>query len=128
LHRDASGGEDVTRFVACWIGLLLNAVAILAFGMIAFALPGAPEPFSRSIGAASIGMGLFGAALTLTAFRARERWSWIASWYYAVFWAAHLGFDLPPGQDHVHQVAGIAITALALLFSRRDFFATSLAA
>jgi hypothetical protein len=108
-------------FRASWIALLIISVAVLVFGLIVAALP-ASDRSARAIGVASIGMGLFGGAITLTAFRRRERWSWLTLWYYPVFWTAHLVGGLPPGQDHVHQVVFIVLSVGALVLSRRAFF------
>jgi hypothetical protein len=105
-----------------WIALAITGLAILVFGVIAVAAPGSPEPYFRSIGAASIGMGLFGAMITVTAFRQRQRWAWFSMWYYPIFWAAHLFGDLPPGQDHIHQIVFIGLSLVGLLLPVRDFF------
>jgi len=108
-------------FTASWSGLLVVGIAILAFGVVLLALPSSTAS-SRAIGAASIGMGLFGSAMTLGPFRRRERWTWWCLWYYPAFWVAHLAGGLPPGQDHIHQVAFIAISTGALLIAFPDFF------
>ena len=108
-------------FRASWIALLIIGLAILAFGLIVAVLPGSDQS-SRAIGVASIGMGLFGSAITLTGFRGRQRWAWWCLWYYPVFWTAHLVGGLPPGQDHVHQVVFIALSLGALLATRGNFF------
>ena len=105
-----------------WIALAITGLAILVFGVIAVAAPGSPEPYFRSIGVASIGMGLFGAMITVTAFRQRQRWAWFSMWYYPIFWAAHLFGDLPPGQDHIHQIVFIGLSLVGLLLPVRDFF------
>lgn len=44
-------------------------------------------------------MGLFGVLITTNGFRHRERWAWFVSWYYPVFWTAHLVGNLPPGKS-----------------------------
>ena len=104
------------------LALLVTGLAVLAFGVIVAAVPGSPEPFYRSIGVASIGMGLFGVLLTVYPFRRRVRWAWLALWYYPIFWAAHLVANLPPGQDHIHQVVFVALALVGLLLPVRDFF------
>jgi hypothetical protein len=103
------------------IALAVIGVAILLFG-IAAALVSGDQPYLRSIGVASIGMGLFGLSVTLTAYRRRERWAWFMLWYYPLFWAAHLFGGLPPGKDHVHQVVFIVLSLAGLLLPMRDFF------
>lgn len=108
-------------FRACWIALLIIGCSILVFGVIVAALPGS-VPVERAAGVASIGMGLFGSAITLTGFRRRERWAWWCLWYYPIFWTAHLVGGLPPGQDHVHQVVFIALSLGSLALPRREFF------
>jgi uncharacterized protein YjeT (DUF2065 family) len=110
------------RFTASWIALAITGLSVLAFGLIVAALPSDPDQYLRAIGVASIGMGLFGTIITATAFRRRERWAWIALWYYPVFWTAHLVGNLPPGQDHVHQVIFIVLSLLGLLLTTSDFF------
>jgi hypothetical protein len=111
----------VTRLDAARYALLIVGLAILLFGGVTIIVPAEPVPYVRAIGVASIGMGLFGSAITMTAFRRRERWVWAALWYYPVFWLAHLLWDLPPGQDHVHQVVFIALSLAALLAATPDF-------
>lgn len=36
------------------------------------------------------GMGVFGLAITLTAFGRGERWAWLVLWYYPVFFVLHV--------------------------------------
>lgn len=110
-------------FKVGWISLLLSALAILVFGLIVVAIPaGGDTPYFRAVGVASIGMGLFGLLITTTAYRRGERWAWFASWYYPVFWAAHLVGNLPPGKDHIHQVVFIGLSLAGLLLPVREFF------
>jgi hypothetical protein len=60
--------------------------------------------------------------ITLIAFRRRERWAFFALCYYPVFWTAHLVGNLPPGQDHIHQVVLIILSLGGLLISVDAFF------
>jgi hypothetical protein len=106
---------------AAWIALFLNGLAILAFGVIVTVLPESPEPASRAIGVASIGMGLFGSVISAAAFRRRERWAWFSLWYYSVFWSVHFVGNLPPGQDHIHQIVFIALSLFGLIVPVREF-------
>jgi hypothetical protein len=80
------------------------------------------EKYLRAIGVASIGMGLFGAMITVTSFRRRERWAFFTLWYYPVFWTVHLVGGLHPGQDHVHQRVFIVLSLLGLLLPLHEFF------
>ncbi|HJV84154.1 MAG TPA: hypothetical protein VJ698_01660 [Noviherbaspirillum sp.] len=106
-----------------WISLAIIGVSILGFGIFASVGPAsANSPFLKAIGVASIGMGLFGLMITLTAFRRRERWAWFTLWYYPVFWTTHLLGGLPPGRDHIHQIVFIVLSLAGLLFPIRDFF------
>jgi hypothetical protein len=107
-----------------WIALFITGLATLAFGLIVFLFfaGGSDGRYLRSIGAASIGMGLFGAMITVTAFRRRQRWAYVCLWYYPVFWTAHLVGNLPPGQDHIHQVVFIVLSLLGLVLPVREFF------
>ncbi len=110
-------------FKLAWIALALIGVAIFAFGLIVTLWPGATDPaYLRAMGAASLGMGLFGVAITLDAFRRGERWAWFSLWYYPVFWAIHFLGRLPPGQDRIHQVVFIGLSLAGLLVSARVFF------
>ena len=111
------------RFKSGWISLAIIGLAILVFGLITTVVPnsGGP-PYLRAIGAASIGMGLFGLLITTIAYRRRERWAWFALWYYPVFWTAHLVGGLPPGKDHIHQVVFIVLSLAGLLLPVREFF------
>jgi hypothetical protein len=110
-------------FKISWISLAIVGIAIFLFGLIIAAVPsGDNTPFFRSIGLASIGMGLFGFLITVMAYRHRERWAWFALWYYPVFWIAHLLGSLPPGKDQVHQIVFIVLSLVGLLLPLRQFF------
>src|SRR5438552_10477969 len=114
--------QESLRFRVSWIALLLTGVATLVFGLIVTVVRNSDEQYLRAIGAASVGMGLFGAMITLTAFRRRERWAFFSLWYYPIFWTAHLVGGLPPGQDHIHQVVFIVLSLLGLLLPLSEFF------
>jgi hypothetical protein len=106
-----------------WICLLVVSVGILAFGLITALVPGSGDrQLLRADGLASIGMGLFGALTTVIPFRARQRWAWYILWFYPVFWMVHLVGRLPPGKDHIHQVAFILLSLAGLLVTARQFF------
>ena len=111
------------RFKIAWISLALNGGAIFLFGSIVAVWPAPSDAlFLRTIGVASIGMGLFGVMITLIPYRRRERWAWFTLWYYPIFWLAHLLGGLPPGQDHIHQIVFIVLALVSLLLSVREFF------
>jgi hypothetical protein len=115
--------QENILFRIAWISLAIVGLSILVFGLIVTVCPGSSNPlFLRAIGAASIGMGLFGTLISLIPYRRRERWAWFALWYYPVFWAAHLFGNLPPGQDHIHQIVFIIISLVGLLLPVREFF------
>lgn len=110
-------------FKITWILLAIIGVAIFLFGLIVTVWPGSDNPlFLRAIGVASIGMGLFGVMITVIPYRRHERWAWFTLWYYPVFWSAHLFGNLPPGQDHIHQIVFIILSLASLLLSMRAFF------
>jgi hypothetical protein len=114
-----------TRFTVAWVSLATIGVATLAFGLIVALVPASSGALHlRADGVALVGMGLFGALITATAYRRRDRWAWLALWYYPVFWAAHLLGGLPPGKDHVHQVVFVVLSLVGLLLPVRDFFPT----
>lgn len=95
-----------------WIALAVVSGGIMVFGIvIAIAPMGPDELLYRAGGLASIGLGLLGGLLALIPYRRRERWAWIALWFYPVFWTIHLVAGLPPGKDHIHQVVFIASSA-----------------
>ena len=102
--------------------MLVTGLATLVFGLVVVVLQTPDEQFLRAIGVASIGMGLFGVMITMTAFRRRERWAFFALWYYPIFWATHLVGNLPPGRDHIHQVVFIVLSLLGLLLPIGEFF------
>ena len=115
--------EDII-FRITWILLAIIGIAILVFGLIATVLPGSSNPlFLRAIGVASIGMGFFGVMISVIPYRRGERWAWFTLWYYPVFWSAHLFGNLPPGEDHVHQIVFIVLSLASLLLSASTFFA-----
>jgi hypothetical protein len=110
-------------FRVAWIVLALIGIAILVFGLIVTVWPGSSNPlFLRAIGVASIGMGFFGVMISVIPYRRGERWAWFTLWYYPVFWSAHLFGNLPPGQDHVHQIIFIVLALASLLLSVGTFF------
>lgn len=110
-------------FKLAWIALTIIGGAILIFGVIVTLWPGAQDGlFLRTIGVAAIGMGLFGTLISLIPYRRRERWAWFVLWYYPLFWLAHLLGNLPPGQDHVHQVVFILLSIMSLLLAINEFF------
>jgi hypothetical protein len=106
-----------------WICLAVVGAGILAFGLIAatFATSDDP-PLMRADGLASIGLGLFGLLITVIPFRRLERWAWFTLWFYPAFWLVHLVGRLPPGNDHIHQVAFIVLSVAGLLLPLRQFF------
>ena len=107
-----------------WICLLVVGVGILAFGLVAAAVPGSGDgQLLRADGVASIGLGLFGVLITVIPFRRAERWAWFALWFYPAFWIVHLVGRLSPGKDHVHQVVFIVLSLAGLLLPVRRFTA-----
>jgi hypothetical protein len=92
------------RLKIAWVCLAAVGLGIVAFGVMATVLPTAGEPMMRTAGVASLGMGLFGLAITLIPFRGRRQWAWYTLWLYPLFWIAHFAGRSPPGKDHVHQV------------------------
>ena len=105
-----------------WIALLITGLATFVFGLVVMVVRSSDEHYLRAIGAASVGMGLFGVMITVTAFRRRERWAFFSLWYYPIFWTVHLVGDLPPGRDHIHQVLFIVLSLLGLLLPLSEFF------
>jgi hypothetical protein len=114
--------QESFRFRVSWIALLVTGLATLVFGVVVLFTRSSDEQYLRAIGAASIGMGLFGAMISVTAFRRRERWAFFSLCYYPIFWTAHLVGDLPPGRDHVHQVVLIVLSLFGLLLPIGEFF------
>jgi len=114
--------HETLRFRVSWIALLVSGLATLVFGVVVLFTPSSDEQYLRAIGAASIGMGLFGAMISVTSFRRRDRWACFALCYYPVFWTAHLVGDLPPGRDHIHQVVFIVLSLFGLLLPIGEFF------
>jgi hypothetical protein len=108
---------------AGWISLATVSLGIAGFGVVvAIAPPAGDALLYRADGLASIGLGLFGALLAVEPFRRRERWAWFALWFYPAFWLAHLLGGLPPGKDHVHQIAFIVLSLAGLVVPSRQFF------
>jgi hypothetical protein len=115
--------RESVRFKIAWVSLAIIGVAIFVFGLIATVWPDSSNPlFLRTIGVASIGMGLFGVMITIIPYKRRERWAWFTLWYYPIFWLAHLLGGLPPGQDHLHQIVFIVLSFVSLLISVNEFF------
>src|SRR5215216_5263100 len=84
------------------------------------------EGLLRAIGVATTGMGIFGIMITLEAFRRKEKWAWFTLWYYPIFWTIHLVGELPPGNDHIHQIVFIVISLLGLLLPVRQLFSRNM--
>jgi hypothetical protein len=115
--------RESVRFKIAWASLAIIGVAIFVFGLIVTVWPDSSNPlFLRTIGVASIGMGLFGVMITIIPYKRRERWAWFTLWYYPIFWLAHLLGGLPPGQDHLHQIVFIVLSFVSLLISVNEFF------
>src|ERR1051325_6272554 len=74
--------QATVLFTMAWGALALTGVSILVFGLIATVWGGASDPpFLRALGMASMGMGLFGVMITVSAYRRRARWAWWTLWY-----------------------------------------------
>ena len=114
--------QESLRLRVSWIALLVTGLATLVFGLVVVAVHSPDEQYLRAIGVSSIGMGLFGALITVTAFRRRERWAFFSLWYYPIFWTAHLVGGLPPGHDQIHQLVFIVLSLLGLLLPLGEFF------
>ena len=105
-----------------WIFEAVVSAAILAFGIVVMLLPVDGDALLlRADGLALIGLGLFGGLIAIVPFRRGERWAWWALWFYPMFWTVHLINDLPPGNDHVHQVVFIALSLAGLLLTIRPY-------
>jgi hypothetical protein len=103
--------------------LVVVSVGILVFGIITVLPPVVGgNLLILSNGLASIGLGLFGGLIALIPFRRSQVWAWWVLWYYPIFWAVHLVGRLPPGKDHVHQIAFIVLSLVGLLLPARDIF------
>jgi hypothetical protein len=113
-----------------WILLLASGIGILGFGIIVTAYPQIAGPTEegllRAIGVATTGMGIFGVMITLRAYRRKEEWAWFTLWYYPIFWTIHLVGELPPGNDHIHQIVFIVISLLGLLLPVRQLFSRNM--
>jgi hypothetical protein len=100
--------------------LVVVSVGILGFGVITVLPPVAGgNLLIVANGLASIGLGLFGGLIALIPFRRGEKWAWWVLWFYPVFWAVHMVAGLPPGKDHIHQIAFIVLSVAGLLLSIR---------
>ncbi|TQJ60023.1 hypothetical protein FBY30_2280 [Arthrobacter sp. SLBN-83] len=105
-----------------WLCLAAVSLGILAFGaVVAVFPPDGDAGLYLADGLASLGLGLFGMLIVLVPFRRRERWAWYALWFYPVFWVLHLAGNLPPGNDHIHQVVFIVLSLVGLLLPAREF-------
>lgn len=107
-----------------WLCLAANSLAILVFGVVVAVWP--PDEGAalyRADGLASAGLGLFGLLIVLVPYRRIERWAWCTLWFLPIFWTLHLIGNLPPGDDHIHQVVFIALSLAGLLLPLRAFFA-----
>ena len=106
-----------------WVCLVAVSVGILGFGVITVLPPVAGgNLLIVANGLASIGVGLFGGLIALIPFPRGEKWAWSALWFYPVFWAVHLVAGLPPGRDHIHQIAFIVLSLAGLLLPVRGMF------
>ncbi|QYJ15937.1 hypothetical protein Rxycam_01767 [Rubrobacter xylanophilus DSM 9941] len=99
-----------------WAVMLL--VSLLAPAAWLTDLPGTGWREGLPEGALAAGMGLFGAAITLSAFRRRERWAWFVLWYYPAFFTAHI---LASGSG-IPGMPLLLLSMLGLLLPVRRFF------
>ena len=122
--------QEMRLLKISWISLLASGIGILGFGIIVTAYPQIAGPTEegllRAIGVATTGMGIFGVMITLRAFRRKEKWAWFTLWYYPIFWTIHLVGELPPGNDHIHQIVFIVISLLGLLLPVRQLFSRNM--
>jgi hypothetical protein len=122
--------QEVRLLKISWISLLATGIGILGFGIIVTAYPQIAGPTEegllRAIGVATTGMGIFGVMITLRAYRRKEKWAWFTLWYYPIFWTIHLVGELPPGNDHIHQIVFIVISLLGLLLPVRQLFSRNM--
>lgn len=103
--------------------LVVVGAGILSFGVLILLFPsGTDLLLVRTYGLAATGLGFFSVAITLAAFRHRQRWAWSVLWFLPVFWACHLLGGLPPGTDHIHQILFLTLWLLGLLLPFRCFF------
>ena len=112
----ATRGETAYERYA-WVLLLLIGIIVLVFGT-SGAFFGDDVAVRTLIGTFGAGMGIFGLAITLTAFRRGERWAWFVLWYYPIFFLIHviaLGTVLP-------DLIFLVISLLGLLLPFRKFF------
>ncbi|BBL80195.1 hypothetical protein RxyAA322_20490 [Rubrobacter xylanophilus] len=99
-----------------WAVMLL--VCVLAPAAWFAGLTGVGWQEMLSEGALAAGMGLFGAAITLSAFRRGERWAWFVLWYYPAFLTAHI---LASGSG-IPGMPLLLLSMLGLLLPVRRFF------
>ena len=63
-----------------WILLFSIGIAVLGFGILVATYPQIAGPndtgLLRTLGVATIGIGIFGVMITLFAYRRREKWAW----------------------------------------------------
>jgi len=122
--------QEIRLLKISWISLLATGIGILGFGIIVTAYPQIAGPTEegllRAIGVATTGMGIFGVMITLRAYKRKEKWAWFTLWYYPIFWTIHLAGELPPGNDHIHQIVFIVISLLGLLLPVRQFFSRNM--
>jgi succinate-acetate transporter protein len=118
-----AGQHDNLPMRVASICLVVVSVGILGFGVVTVLPPvSGHNLLIIANGLASIGLGLFGGLIALIPFRRGERWAWSALWFYPIFWIVHLVGRLPPGKDHIHQVAFIALSLIGLLLPLREVF------
>ena len=122
--------QEMRLLKISWISLLATGIGILGFGIIVTTYPQIAGPTEegllRAIGVATTGMGIFGVMITLRAYRRKEKWAWFTLWYYPIFWTIHLVGELPPGNDHIHQIVFIVISLLGLLLPVRQLFSRNM--
>jgi hypothetical protein len=112
----ATRGESAYERYA-WVLLFLVGLPVLVFG-ISGGFFGNDVAERTLVGTFGAGMGIFGLAITLTAFRRGERWAWFVLWYYPIFFLIHviaLGTVLP-------DLIFLVISVLGLLLPFRRFF------
>jgi len=115
-----------------WIVLLINELLSLLLSFLLITVPftvmtlpefqvGKAHVILRGWGFTWLALSIVVLVILLTSFRRNERWAWYTLWVLPLLWLSHFFLAM----DTIHNLVFAIISAVALLMTYRQFFASS---